>query len=162
MFSTGNWDTLEVKPKARGVDTRDELLKFYKENCSANSIEVGSNANINLPVMGLFSTDMFLSLDGLYVLISKYLNFLVPQKKGHKLNFEAVFDISTCATVQATSQVSQVMFESAVEILLLLTYMINMSPDDVSRLQLELFPLIQEIITEWHIIGIHRILQLIS
>ncbi|KAI3510884.1 hypothetical protein L1887_18021 [Cichorium endivia] len=28
---------------------------------------------------------------------------------------------------------------------------INMSPDDVSRLQLELFPLIQEIITEWHI-----------
>ncbi|CAI9301344.1 unnamed protein product [Lactuca saligna] len=35
-FSTGNWDTLEVKPKARGVDTRDELLKFYKENYSAN------------------------------------------------------------------------------------------------------------------------------
>ncbi|KAI3792512.1 hypothetical protein L2E82_06394 [Cichorium intybus] len=32
----GNWDTLEVKPKARGVDTRDELLKFYKENYSAN------------------------------------------------------------------------------------------------------------------------------
>ncbi|XP_071716303.1 insulin-degrading enzyme-like 1, peroxisomal [Rutidosis leptorrhynchoides] len=35
-FSTGNWDTLEVKPKSRGVDTRDELLKFYKENYSAN------------------------------------------------------------------------------------------------------------------------------
>ncbi|KAJ9565592.1 hypothetical protein OSB04_001558 [Centaurea solstitialis] len=32
----GNWDTLEVRPKARGVDTRDELLKFYKENYSAN------------------------------------------------------------------------------------------------------------------------------
>ncbi|KAL4558067.1 hypothetical protein LXL04_036263 [Taraxacum kok-saghyz] len=35
-FSTGNWDTLEVKPKARGVETRDELLKFYKEYYSAN------------------------------------------------------------------------------------------------------------------------------
>jgi insulysin len=35
-FSTGNWDTLEVRPKARGVDTRLELLKFYKENYSAN------------------------------------------------------------------------------------------------------------------------------
>nr|GEX27537.1 insulin-degrading enzyme-like 1, peroxisomal [Tanacetum cinerariifolium] len=35
-FSTGNWDTLEVKPKARGIDTRSELLKFYKENYSAN------------------------------------------------------------------------------------------------------------------------------
>ncbi|KAI3709094.1 hypothetical protein L2E82_38852 [Cichorium intybus] len=119
-------------------------------------------------ILRKFSTDMFLSLHGLYKkatnwdkvvdVVSKYLNFLVPQKNGQKLDSEAVFDISTCVTVQATSQVSQVMFESAVEILLLLTYMvklggqINMSPDDVSRVQLELFPLIQEIITEWHII----------
>lgn len=36
VLRIGNWDTLEVKPKARGVDTRDELLKFYKENYSAN------------------------------------------------------------------------------------------------------------------------------
>ncbi|KAL4564311.1 hypothetical protein LXL04_028371 [Taraxacum kok-saghyz] len=117
-----------------------------------------------------FSVHMFLSLHNLYKkaeswdkvvdVVSKYLNFLVPQKNEQKLdsNSEAVFDISTCITVQATSQVAQVMFESAVEILLLLTYMvklggqINMSPDDVSRVQLELFPLIQEIITEWHII----------
>ncbi|KAM0027550.1 putative insulysin [Helianthus debilis subsp. tardiflorus] len=35
-FSTGSWDTLEVRPKARGIHTRDELLKFYKENYSAN------------------------------------------------------------------------------------------------------------------------------
>lgn len=32
----GNWDTLEVRPKARGVDTRQELLKFYEENYSSN------------------------------------------------------------------------------------------------------------------------------
>ena len=36
MELIGNWDTLEVRPKARGVDTRLELLKFYKENYSAN------------------------------------------------------------------------------------------------------------------------------
>ncbi|XP_027771958.1 insulin-degrading enzyme-like 1, peroxisomal isoform X6 [Solanum pennellii] len=35
-FGTGNWDTLEVQPKARGLNTRQELLKFYKENYSAN------------------------------------------------------------------------------------------------------------------------------
>ncbi|GLT96209.1 hypothetical protein SLE2022_138520 [Rubroshorea leprosula] len=35
-FSTGNWDTLEVRPKAKGVDTGQELLKFYEENYSAN------------------------------------------------------------------------------------------------------------------------------
>ncbi|KAJ4706408.1 insulin-degrading enzyme-like 1, peroxisomal [Melia azedarach] len=35
-FSTGNWDTLEVRPKAKGLNTRNELLKFYDENYSAN------------------------------------------------------------------------------------------------------------------------------
>ncbi|KAJ7976778.1 insulin-degrading enzyme-like 1, peroxisomal [Quillaja saponaria] len=35
-FSTGNWDTLEVGPKAKGLDTRLELIKFYEENYSAN------------------------------------------------------------------------------------------------------------------------------
>ncbi|CAO2178017.1 unnamed protein product [Urochloa humidicola] len=34
-FSTGSWETLETKPKGRGLDIRDELLKFY-ENYSAN------------------------------------------------------------------------------------------------------------------------------
>lgn len=32
----GNWDTLEVKPKEKGIDTRNELIKFYEENYSAN------------------------------------------------------------------------------------------------------------------------------
>ncbi|GKV32547.1 hypothetical protein SLEP1_g41143 [Rubroshorea leprosula] len=35
-FRTGNCNTLEVRPKAKGVDTRQELLKFYEENYSAN------------------------------------------------------------------------------------------------------------------------------
>ncbi|XP_022766679.1 insulin-degrading enzyme-like 1, peroxisomal isoform X2 [Durio zibethinus] len=35
-FGTGNWHTLEVRPKAKGLDIRHELLKFYEENYSAN------------------------------------------------------------------------------------------------------------------------------
>lgn len=34
-FSTGSWETLETKPKERGLDIRLELLKLY-ENYSAN------------------------------------------------------------------------------------------------------------------------------
>ncbi|CAF2059202.1 unnamed protein product [Brassica oleracea var. botrytis] len=35
-FSTGNMDTLHVRPEAKGVDTRSELLKFYDEHYSVN------------------------------------------------------------------------------------------------------------------------------
>ncbi|XP_074569326.1 insulin-degrading enzyme-like 1, peroxisomal isoform X2 [Curcuma longa] len=35
-FGTGNWNTLEVQPKLNGLDTRLELIKFYKKNYSAN------------------------------------------------------------------------------------------------------------------------------
>ncbi|XP_014495754.1 insulin-degrading enzyme-like 1, peroxisomal [Vigna radiata var. radiata] len=47
-FSTGNWDTLEVKPKARGLDTREELLKFYDENYSANLMHLVVYTNESL------------------------------------------------------------------------------------------------------------------
>lgn len=36
IMCIGSWDTLEVRPKERGIDTRQELLKFYSENYSAN------------------------------------------------------------------------------------------------------------------------------
>ncbi|KAH7853477.1 hypothetical protein Vadar_002882 [Vaccinium darrowii] len=36
VIVVGNWDTLEVKPKTRRLDTRHELLKFYEENYSSN------------------------------------------------------------------------------------------------------------------------------
>lgn len=87
-------------------------------------------------VLRKFSTDIFLSLHGLYRkagtwdkvvdVISKYLNFLVPQKNENKLDSEVAFDIRTCITVQVTSQVAKVMFESAVDILLLLSYMVKL------------------------------------
>nr|PNR46368.1 hypothetical protein PHYPA_013487 [Physcomitrium patens] len=35
-FGTGNLETLDIGPKSRGIDTRDELVKFYKTHYSAN------------------------------------------------------------------------------------------------------------------------------
>ncbi|KAL3755294.1 hypothetical protein ACJRO7_002358, partial [Eucalyptus globulus] len=35
-FGAGNRQTLEVQPKAKGIDIRQELIKFYEENYSAN------------------------------------------------------------------------------------------------------------------------------
>ncbi|CAL2258440.1 unnamed protein product [Prunus armeniaca] len=60
--------------------------------------------------------------------------------------------------VQATSQVAKVMFESALDILLFLSYLVSISGqihmlhDDISKIQLDLIPMIQEFISEWLLI----------
>ncbi|GKE53741.1 nuclear pore complex protein NUP160 isoform X2 [Tanacetum coccineum] len=90
--------------------------------------------------------------------IKFYLDSLVAQKIDNSSDCEMGFDSTTCITVQGTSQVAKVIFDSAVDILILLNYMvklagqINMLPEDVSRIQLELLPLLQKIITQWHIV----------
>eukprot|EP01018_Ginkgo_biloba_P032600 Gb_24525 [translate_table: standard] len=35
-FGTGNLDTLDVRPKARGLDVREELIRFYGRHYSSN------------------------------------------------------------------------------------------------------------------------------
>lgn len=115
-----------------------------------------------------FSADMFLSLHSLCSkattwgkildVIESYLKFLVPRKIVQKLKNEVVFNVKSLVTVQSTSQVAKVMFESALDVLLLLSYLVDISGqihmlyDDVSRIQHELVPMIQEVVTEWHII----------
>ncbi|KAK8918647.1 Zinc-metallopeptidase, peroxisomal [Platanthera zijinensis] len=47
-FRTGNWDTLEVKPKEKGLDIRLELIRFYEENYSANIMHLVVYAKENL------------------------------------------------------------------------------------------------------------------
>nr|XP_043625787.1 nuclear pore complex protein NUP160-like [Erigeron canadensis] len=119
-------------------------------------------------ILRKFSIDILLLLKGLYRIagtwdkvfkvILDYLNVLVPRKDENKSTSDAVFDLRTCITVQITSQVANIIFESAVDILLLLSYMvklagqIDMLPDDISMVQLVLYPLIHEIITKWHLI----------
>lgn len=84
-----------------------------------------------------FSADMFLSLHALCSkattwgkvldVVESYLKFLVPRKTIQKLDSEVVFNISSSIVVQATTQVAKVMFESALDVLLLLSYMVNIS-----------------------------------
>lgn len=84
-----------------------------------------------------FSVDMLLSLHNLCSratkwgrvlhVIESYLKFLVPRKYEHNLDSDGLFTVSTALTVQATSQVAKVMFESALDVHLLLSYMVNSS-----------------------------------
>ncbi|XP_043712861.1 nuclear pore complex protein NUP160 isoform X2 [Telopea speciosissima] len=115
-----------------------------------------------------FSIDMLLSLHALcnkatsggkvLDVIENYLKFLVPRKTMDRLDSKAAFSVNTSMLVQATSQVANVMFESAFDILLLLGYLVNtngqvlMSNSDISRIQLELIPMINETLAEWLIL----------
>ncbi|PSS15673.1 Insulin-degrading enzyme-like 1, peroxisomal [Actinidia chinensis var. chinensis] len=105
-FSTGNWDTLEVKPKARGVDTRHELLKFYEENYSANLMHLVVYAKESLDkIQSLVETKFqeIRNIDRSYPhfpghpCTSDYLQVLVktvPIRQGHKLRI--IWPITPC------------------------------------------------------------------
>ncbi|GLT88210.1 hypothetical protein SLE2022_062450 [Rubroshorea leprosula] len=58
-FGAGNWDTLEIRPKARGVDTRLELLKFYEQNYSANLMHLVVYAKESLDKIQSLVEDKF-------------------------------------------------------------------------------------------------------
>ncbi|KAJ7972217.1 insulin-degrading enzyme-like 1, peroxisomal [Quillaja saponaria] len=96
-FSTGNWDTLEVQPKAKGLDTRHELIKFYEENYSANLMHLVVYSNESLDTIQNLVEEKFqgirnidrcyfhspgqpCSLEHLQILVRT-----VPIKQGHKL-----------------------------------------------------------------------------
>jgi insulysin len=39
-FSVGNLETLKELPTKEGIDTRDELIKWYEKNYSANLMKL--------------------------------------------------------------------------------------------------------------------------
>ncbi|XP_027068812.1 insulin-degrading enzyme-like 1, peroxisomal [Coffea arabica] len=96
-FSTGSWETLEVRPKARGVDTRQELLKFYKENYSANLMHLVVYAKDGLDKAQSMVENKFQEIRNINIsspcfagqpCTSEHLQILVkavPIKQGHKL-----------------------------------------------------------------------------
>ncbi|XP_056865432.1 insulin-degrading enzyme-like 2 isoform X1 [Raphanus sativus] len=96
-FSTGNMDTLHVRPEAKGIDTRSELIKFYDKHYSASIMHLVVYGKENLDkTQGLVeetfqeipntnkSIPIFpgqpCSLDHLQVLVKS-----VPIRQGHKL-----------------------------------------------------------------------------
>nr|XP_023922897.1 insulin-degrading enzyme-like 1, peroxisomal [Quercus suber] len=96
-FSTGNWDTLEVRPKAKGLDTRHELIKFYEENYSANLMHLVIYAKEKLDKIQNMVEDKFQDIRNTnrscfhcpgQPCTSEHLQILVrtvPIKQGHKL-----------------------------------------------------------------------------
>lgn len=96
-FSTGSWETLEVRPKAKGIDTREELIKFYEEYYSANLMRLVVYARDSIDkIEGLVKCKFqeiqntnrnFLSFPG-QPCTSDHLQILVkavPIKDGHRL-----------------------------------------------------------------------------
>ncbi|XP_027365626.1 nuclear pore complex protein NUP160 [Abrus precatorius] len=114
------------------------------------------------------SVDIFLSLQGLYKkasawgkilnVIESFLKFLVPQKVIQNFDTEMSSNINSSVIVYTTYQIAKVMFESAWDFLLFLSYLVDingqvhLSHDDITKIQLELVPMLQEIIFEWLII----------
>ncbi|XP_073016087.1 insulin-degrading enzyme-like 1, peroxisomal [Primulina eburnea] len=98
-FSTGNWDTLEVRPKERGLDTRQKLLQFYNENYSANRMHLVIYAKDDLDKSESLVKNKFEKIrntdlgcvnftgqpcdsENLQIIVKA-----VPIKQGHKLRF---------------------------------------------------------------------------
>lgn len=97
-FSTGSWDTLEVRPKAKGIDTREELIKFYDQYYSANQMHLVVYSKDSLDKIQRLVEDKFRDIrntnrDSLTFpgqpCASEHLQTLVkivPIKEGHKLD----------------------------------------------------------------------------
>lgn len=84
-----------------------------------------------------FSVDMMLSLHTLCKkgaswgrildVVESFLKYFVPRKMSHKVQPQTSSDANTSILVHATSQISKVMLESALDVLLFLNYMVSVS-----------------------------------
>jgi insulysin len=96
-FSTGNMDTLHVRPQAKGVDTRSELIKFYEEHYSANIMHLVVYGKESLDKIQDLVERMFQEIQNTNKVVPRFpgqpctadhLQILVkaiPIKQGHKL-----------------------------------------------------------------------------
>uniref|UniRef100_A0A2P2MJN9 Nuclear pore complex protein NUP160 isoform X3 n=1 Tax=Rhizophora mucronata TaxID=61149 RepID=A0A2P2MJN9_RHIMU len=172
------YETLVSTPSISSDEIIPRLLKLLETGYSSSvsmyqMSDVGGDVALVKELVGhknlrKFSIEMLLSLDALSKkaaswgkvlnVIESYLQILVPQKIIQKIDADVTFNIHTSVMLQAASQITKVMFESAFDVLLFVNYLLNLSGqidmlhDDVSRIQLELVPMIQETVSEWLII----------
>lgn len=62
LFSTGNYKTLHDDPLARGVKIRDEFMKFYQKNYSANRMKLCVIGRENLDELQQWIEELFLNV----------------------------------------------------------------------------------------------------
>ena len=58
-FDVGNLDSLKFEPEKRGVNVRDELIKFYNKHYSANLMTLCLLGNESLDQLEQYAIDMF-------------------------------------------------------------------------------------------------------
>ncbi|XP_042002284.1 nuclear pore complex protein NUP160-like isoform X1 [Salvia splendens] len=171
-------ESLLRTPHISSEEVVPRLLKIletgYNSSTAAILIpELGGDAALEKELLNhrnlrKFSTNIFLSLHELchranswkkvLDVVESYLKFLVPHKIVLKSDAAGLFHLNGSAIVQSMSQIAKMMFDSVLDVFMLLSYMtsisgqIKMSYDDVSRIKVGLIPMIQEIVTEWHII----------
>lgn len=59
LFATGNWDLLHDQPKARGVVIRDEFMKFYSTQYSANRMKLAVLGQEDLDTLQAWVEEFF-------------------------------------------------------------------------------------------------------
>lgn len=141
------YESFVSTPVISSEEVVPRILKFLETGCSSSVAtlklsELGTNVAWEKKLMDhkslrKFSVDMLLSLHALcrkavtwskvLSVIESYLKFLVPQKIVQNLDAEPLLDINASILVQATSQVAKMMFESALDILLFVSYLVSNS-----------------------------------
>lgn len=130
------------------ISSKDIIARLVKilENGYGSSTRIGLLSGLGADVawereqtdhknLRKFSVDMLLSLHNLCKkaaswkrvldVIESYIQFLVPQKFTHNSGAETLFCLNNSILVQASCQIAKVMFESALDILLFLSYLMN-------------------------------------
>uniref|UniRef100_A0A0D9VC52 Uncharacterized protein n=1 Tax=Leersia perrieri TaxID=77586 RepID=A0A0D9VC52_9ORYZ len=120
-----------------------------------------------------FSVEMLLSFrklqskstswSAVFDVIENFMKYLTTNVTIQEYELKRVCNVNTVLLVQATSQVARTMFESTFDLFLFLCYLVSiggqvsLSQNDVARIKLKLFPMVQDILGQWivlHFIGI--------
>uniref|UniRef100_A0A0E0G120 Uncharacterized protein n=1 Tax=Oryza nivara TaxID=4536 RepID=A0A0E0G120_ORYNI len=120
-----------------------------------------------------FSVEMLLSFrklqskstswSAVFDVIENFMKYLNTNVTIQEYELKRVCNVNTALLVQATSQVARTMFESTFDLYLFLNYLVSiggqvsLSQNDIARIKLKLFPVIQDILGQWivlHFVGI--------
>lgn len=140
------YELLMSMPMITSDDFLPCILKILEigYSSSAAALDLDSRADIVLEKelmdhknLRKFSVDMLLSLHNLsskagswarvLEVIEGYINFLVPHKTIQNFDTERPLDVKATILIQSTSQIARVMFESATDVLLFLSYLVHIS-----------------------------------
>uniref|UniRef100_A0A0E0N9P4 Uncharacterized protein n=1 Tax=Oryza rufipogon TaxID=4529 RepID=A0A0E0N9P4_ORYRU len=120
-----------------------------------------------------FSVEMLLSFrklqskstswSAVFDVIENFMKYLNTNVTIQEYELKRVCNVNTALLVQATSQVARTMFESTFDLYLFFNYLVSiggqvsLSQNDIARIKLKLFPVIQDILGQWivlHFVGI--------